>query len=114
MELEGTDKGEQGSDRTLRALGALYFLTQDADPSGTTLVDDRKGFNELSRLAMPWTVWYRWPLGVRFAFKCYRHWVQLLLRHPGGLPVTILSQEGVTQGDPLLVVFLCNHPRPTG
>ena len=33
------------------------------------------------------------------------HWEQLLLRQPGELPVTILSQEGVTQGDPFLMVF---------
>ena len=52
---------------------ALEFLTQEAYPSGTTLVDARKGFNELSRLAMLWTVRQRWPAGARFAFNCYKH-----------------------------------------
>ena len=33
------------------------------------------------------------------------HWAQLLLCHPGEPPVTILSREGVTQGDPLLMVL---------
>ena len=33
------------------------------------------------------------------------HWTKFLLRQPGDLPVTILSREGVTQGDPLLMVL---------
>ena len=54
---------------------------------------------------MLWTVWHRWPAGARFAFNCYKHWTQLLLRQLGELPVTILSREGVTQGDPLSMVL---------
>ena len=44
-------------------------------------------------------------MGARFAFNFYRHWAQLLLHQTGEPPVTILSQEGVTQGDPTSVVF---------
>ena len=69
MEVEDTGEGEEGSEGTQRALGALEFLTQDADPSGTTLVDARNGFNNLSRLEMLWTVRHRWPAGARFAFN---------------------------------------------
>ena len=89
----------------------LAPLTEElraADPgllSPTTLVDARNGFNALSRLAMLWTVRHRWPDGARFAFNCYKHWAQLLLRQPGELPVTILSREGVTQCDPIDMVF---------
>ena len=68
---------------TLRALEALEFLTQEAETSGTKLVDAGNGFNELIHLAMLWTVRHRWPAGARFAFNCYKHWEQLLLRHPG-------------------------------
>ena len=75
-----------------RALGDLEFLTQDVEPSGTMLVDARNGFNELGRLAMLWTVWHRWPAGARFAFNCYRHSAQLLLRQTGEPPVTIMSR----------------------
>ena len=86
----------------VRIVGVFYqFLTQEAEPSGTTLVDARNGFNELSRLAMLWTVQHLCPAGARFAFNFYWHWAQLLLHQPGGLPVTILNREGVTQGDPL-------------
>ena len=84
MEIEVEDdrasKGNEGSNGTQRTLGELEFLTQDVEPSGTTLVDACNGFNELSRLAMMWTVRHRLLVGVRFAFNYYRHWAQLLLR----------------------------------
>ena len=107
MEVEENEgsEGEEGGGVTLRALGALEFLTQEAEPSGTTLVDACNGFNELSHLAMLWTVRHRWTAGARFAFNFYKHWAQLLLHHPGVLPVTILSREGVTQVDPLSMVL---------
>ena len=98
-------EGEEGGEGTQRALGSLEFLTQEAEPSGTTLVDARTGFNELSRLAMLWTVQHRWPAEAMFAFNLYRHWAQLVLSQPGGVPVTILIREWVTQGDPLSMVM---------
>ena len=63
------ERGREGGDGTQRALGALEFLTQEEEPSGTTPVDARNGFNELSRLAMLWTVQHRWPSGARFLFN---------------------------------------------
>ena len=82
MEVEetGESEGEEGGDGTQRALGALEFITQDAEPSGTTLVGSCNGFNDLIHLVMLWTVRHRWPAGARFAFNCYRHRAQLLLR----------------------------------
>ena len=44
-------------------------------------------------------------MGVRFTFNCYRHWEQLLLCQPGEPAVKILSREGVTHRDPLLMVL---------
>ena len=105
VEEDRDGKGEEGGDGTERALGALVFLTQDAEPSGTTLVDARNGFNKLGRLVILWTVQHLCPTGARFAFNCYRHWAKLLLSQPGDLPVTILSREGVTQGYPLSMVL---------
>ena len=105
MEVEEEGEGEEGGDRNLTALGALEFLMQEADPSGTTLVDACNGFNDLSRLEMLWNVWHRWPAGARFVLNCYRHLAQLLIRQPGETPVKILIREGVTQGDPLLMVL---------
>ena len=107
MEVEETGKvdGKEGGEGTQRALVSLELLTQEYEPRGTTLVDAHNGFNDLSRLAILWTVRHRWPAGASFTFNCYRHWAQLILRHPGEPPVTILSREGVTQGDPLSIVF---------
>ena len=56
VEEDRGGEGEEGGDGNLRALGALEFLTQDAEPSRTTLVDAHNGFNKLSRLAMLWSV----------------------------------------------------------
>ena len=44
----------------------------------------------------------RWPQASRFAFNCYRHFSQVVIRVPGDrTPTIILSKEGVTQGDPM-------------
>ena len=85
MEVEEAEgrKGEEEGGGTPRALEALELLTEESEPSGTTFVDARNGFNELSRLATLWTVRHHWPAGARFAFNCYKHWAQLLLRQPG-------------------------------
>ena len=56
VEEERRGDGEAEGGGTQRALEDLKFLTQEADPSGTMLVDDRSGFNEMSCLAMLWTV----------------------------------------------------------
>ena len=67
MEMEAVSgdgvKDEEGGDETLNTLGYLELLTQDAEPSRTTLVDAHNGFNNLSRLEMLWTVRHRWPQG---------------------------------------------------
>ena len=78
----GSKEGTEGG-VVQRALRALVLPTQEAELSGTMLVDARNGFNKLSRLKMLWTVRHRWPDGAWFAFNCYRHWAQLLLRQPG-------------------------------
>ena len=73
--------------------------------SGVLLVDAKNGFNELSRKAMLWTTRHLWANGSRFAFNCYRHSSQLLLRRRGLPCLILLSREGVTQGDPLSMVL---------
>ena len=78
---------------------------QEHAAEGLTLIDARNGFNELSRMAMLWTVRHRWPKGSRFAFNCYRHESMLILRQPGDKSVTLWSKEGVTQGDPLGMIL---------
>ena len=71
MEVEevSESEGEERGEGTRQALVALEFLTQEAEPSRTTLVDARNGFNKLSPLEMMWTMWHRWPAGARFTFN---------------------------------------------
>ena len=69
VEEDRGSEGEEGGYGALRELGALEFLTEDAEPIGTTLVDAHIGFNELSRLEMLWTMRYCWPEGARLAFN---------------------------------------------
>ena len=45
VEADRGGEGEAESGGTQRALGALEFLTQEAEPSGTILVDACNGFN---------------------------------------------------------------------
>ncbi len=75
------------------------------DPRGALLVDAKNGFNELGRRAMLWTVRHRWASGARFAFNCYRHASKLILRRKGKTGYTLLSLEGITQGDPLAMIL---------
>ena len=96
VEEERGSKGEEEGGGNQRALGVIEFLTQEAETSVTTLVDASNGFNELSRLAMLWTVQHRWPAGARFVLSCYRNCAQLLLHQLGEPPLKILSREGVT------------------
>ena len=63
MEVEDTGEGEEGGDGTQRSMGDLDFLTQDAYLIRTTPIDACNGFNELSRLAMLWTVRHSWTTG---------------------------------------------------
>ena len=41
-------EGEEEGVEIQRVLGALEFITQDTDPSRTTLADYRNGFNKLN------------------------------------------------------------------
>ena len=81
----------------------------DFDKADTTpvtlLVDVRNGFNELGRKTMLWTIRHTWTAGARFVFNCYRHSVQLIVRRAGGSCYVILSEEGVTQEDPLAMIL---------
>ena len=101
VDVEGSKEGEMGVEGNLMSLGVTGFLTQEAKMSGTMLVDYHNGFNELSRLAILWTVRHYCPAGDMFVLKCYKHWVMLLICQPEESPVMLIIREGVTQGDPL-------------
>ena len=77
------------------------------DNEGLTLIDAINGFNELSCLAMIWTVRHLWSSGARFALNCYHNETMFVVRLLTVLCHIIPSREGVTQGDPLF----CPWPR---
>ena len=55
VEAEEDGKKAEGGGRLGEgklALEAIGFLTQDLEPSGTTLIDARNGFNNMSLLAI--------------------------------------------------------------
>jgi hypothetical protein len=83
-----------------------------ADPNAALMVDASNGFNELGRKAALWTVYHLWTGGARFASNCYRHAAQLILRRQGQDCIVLLSQEGVTQGDPLSMIIYGIALRP--
>ena len=105
---------EEGGEGTQREPGDLEFLIQDADPSGTTLIDAWNGFNKLSRLAMLWTVHHWCPAGVRFEFNCYRYWAQLLLHQLGGAASHNTEPRGGNSVIPPLDGIVQDHPSTPG
>ena len=102
-EEEGAGEFEEGGDVTQRALRSLEFLIQDAESSGTTLVDAHNGLNKLRRFPILWTVQHRWWSGATFAFNCYMHWEKLLLHQLGEPPATGTRQRR------LVVIFNCDQ-----
>ena len=69
------------------------------------LVDAANGFNNLSRLAMLWTIRHRWPKIAWFAFDTHCHQQRLYVRRAGLAALVILSMEDVKQGDPLAMAM---------
>ena len=62
------------------------------------LDDSTNSFNKTSRL--------EWPADLRFAFNCYWHFLQLLIRVPGEQTLCIIMiREGVKQGDPMAMLL---------
>ena len=104
MEREEEGEGEGEGEYTPRALGATGFLTQEAEPIRTIIVDACNRFNKLSYLEIIWTAHHCWLARARFEFNFYKYWVNFLLGQPGESPVVLVSHEEVTQGDPLYMV----------
>ena len=99
MELERGHKKDRGGGAT------KDFFPQESDTSSTSFIDARNGLNKLIYLTMMWTVRHFWTVGSTSAFKLYKQWAQLLLCQPREPQFMLMSQEVVTQGDPLLMVL---------
>ena len=90
----------------MHATQALYAEMQDKEEWGFLLVDAANAFNANNRIACLWTARHYWPSSVRFSFNCYRHQVLPLVRADDGYTGHWLwSCEGVTQGNPLVMIL---------
>jgi hypothetical protein len=97
---------EAGIEAGVHAAKLLWQEHSDEEEWGFLLVDASNAFNEGNRLLMLWTVRHEWPSGARYVFNCYRHFAILVIRNGyDDQFLTILSKEGVTQGDPLAMVM---------
>jgi hypothetical protein len=93
-----------GVDGAIHGLSALWKEMEAEVDTGFLLIDANNAFNEISRINMLWVIRHEWAAGARFAFNCYRHHSLLVVRNPGGEPLTFFSKEGVTQGDPFAMI----------
>ena len=81
------------------------LLTHETYIGVTIIVEAHYGFNYLILLVILWTVQYCLPAGTRFTFNYYKIGRIFFCVGQGVPSVTLLRQEGVTQGDPLSIIL---------
>lgn len=81
----------------------------DEDDFNFLQLDASNAFNRQNRAMMLYVVRYKWPAGALFAFNCYKHHSQLVVRMTTttgeATRATLYSKTGVTQGDPLAMIL---------
>jgi hypothetical protein len=93
----GIKSGIEGSVHAFRKL----FDEQAHAGWGLLLMDAANAFNSISRAAAIWNTRVLWSRCSRFVFNAYRGYAILFI---AGSSTTLLSREGLTQGDPLAML----------
>ena len=93
----GIKSGIEGSIHAFRSL----YEELSIEDYGLLLIDASNAFNSISRAAAIWNTRIYWSRCSRYAFISYRGYAVLFIT---GSQVTLLSKEGVTQGDPLAML----------
>ncbi|CAB0015791.1 unnamed protein product [Nesidiocoris tenuis] len=88
----GTKSGIEG------AIHAMEEIFAEEDQECLLLVDAANAFNTMSRPLAIWNARILWPRCAKFLFNTYRGFPVVLFRQS---EITLHSQEGTTQGDPL-------------
>ena len=92
---------QSGIEGAVHAMSALYD-DHSNDGWGFLLMDAANAFNSVNRAAALWNARVLWPSCSRFLFNTYRGYAFLLLKTSNEM---LLSREGMTQGDPLSMMF---------
>jgi len=77
-------------------------IFDDEDTEGGLLVDASNTFNSMIREAALWNCRILWPSCSRFLFNTYRDYARIFMK---GSKEILLSKEGTTQGDPLVMIM---------
>jgi hypothetical protein len=93
-----------GIDGAIHASQAMWDSHHMEENWVLLLIDVSNAFNEQDRMVMLWNVWHGWPSGGRFMFNSYKHWSTLMIRNNDGSSEFLLSQQGFTQGYPLVMI----------
>ena len=87
--------------------GAIHSVNRLFNMSSSSggcvlMVDAKNAFNSVNRVTGLWSARHLWPRCSRYLFNTYRGYSSLWVN---GHPDSLLSREGVTQGDPLSMCF---------
>ena len=93
-----------GIDGTIHKVQALWDKKLSTEEWGILLLDARSAFNEINRVGILWTVRHLWPSGAHFLLNFYCNWSSLVLQNGNETASILHSREGVTQGDPLIMI----------
>ena len=90
-----------GIEGAIHSVGSI-FESKSHDGYGVLMVDAKNAFNSINRAVSLLNARVLWPRCSRFLFNTYRGYSSLWIN---GSSDPLFSREGITQGDPLSMLF---------